>query len=168
MRRYLKFAVCGLMALGLIATAAAIVRASSLGIRVTDLSYDYCIAAIWANTELHLGIIATNLSLARSIYGYFTGRVTTSLNSTSGGTGNPSFVMNSYLSRSRKGDGSGEDGRPFDRVSDSSEVELTLSGKVVKTTEFTMEERARTMSKDGDNQEGYIVQKSWYDPRHEK
>lgn len=62
------------MSLGLIATICAVVRATSLGTVVTDLSYDYAIAAIWANTELHLGIIATNLSLSRSIFAYYTGR----------------------------------------------------------------------------------------------
>ncbi|CAG8972395.1 hypothetical protein HYALB_00007147 [Hymenoscyphus albidus] len=70
----LKIAVSCLMSLGLIATICAVVRATSLGTVVTDLSYDYCIAAIWANTELHLGIIATNLSLSRSIYAYYSGR----------------------------------------------------------------------------------------------
>jgi len=35
-----KLAVCGLMSLGLIATAVAVVRASSLGTRTADLSYD--------------------------------------------------------------------------------------------------------------------------------
>jgi hypothetical protein len=69
----LKLAVCGLMSMGLIATACAIVRASCLNTVTDDLSWAYCIAAIWGNTELHLGIIATNLSLARSIYGYFAG-----------------------------------------------------------------------------------------------
>lgn len=59
------------MSLGLVATACAIVRATSLNILVTDMSYDYCIASIWASTELHLGIIATNLSLSRSISRYF-------------------------------------------------------------------------------------------------
>ncbi|KAH9876617.1 hypothetical protein J1614_003749 [Plenodomus biglobosus] len=68
-----KVGVCGLMSLGLIATAVAIVRASSLGTRTADLSYDYCIAAIWANTELHLGIIATNLALSRMIWGFVRG-----------------------------------------------------------------------------------------------
>jgi hypothetical protein len=40
-----KIGVCFLMSLGLIATAVAIIRASSLGIKTADLSYDYCIAA---------------------------------------------------------------------------------------------------------------------------
>jgi hypothetical protein len=69
--RSLKLAVGGLMSLGLVATACAIVRATSLNIQVTDMSYDYCIASIWASTELHLGIIATNLSLSRSISRYY-------------------------------------------------------------------------------------------------
>ena len=58
------------MSLGLIATACAAVRASSLGTTVTDLSYDYCIAAIWANTELHLGIIAANLVVGKAVVGF--------------------------------------------------------------------------------------------------
>ncbi|KAL5118878.1 hypothetical protein ACEQ8H_003201 [Pleosporales sp. CAS-2024a] len=69
-----KMGVCFLMSLGLIATAVAIVRASSLGTKSIDLSYDYCIAAIWANTELHLGIIATNLALGRMMWSHFTDR----------------------------------------------------------------------------------------------
>jgi hypothetical protein len=31
----------------------------------------YCIAAIWSNLELFLGVIAANLALSRSIYLYF-------------------------------------------------------------------------------------------------
>ncbi|KAI8931653.1 hypothetical protein NX059_011302 [Plenodomus lindquistii] len=68
-----KLGVCCLMSLGLIATAVALVRASSLGTKTADLSYDYCIAAIWANTELHLGIIATNLALSRMIWAFLRG-----------------------------------------------------------------------------------------------
>jgi hypothetical protein len=70
------------MALGLIATAVAIVRASSLGIKTADLSYDYCIAAIWANTELHLGIIATNLALSRMIWACLLGADTLATSNT--------------------------------------------------------------------------------------
>ncbi|KAH6665812.1 hypothetical protein B0J14DRAFT_550623 [Halenospora varia] len=66
-----KFLVCGLMSLGLIATTCAAIRASSLGTSVVDLTYDYCIAAIWANTELHLAIIGANCACGRSIYKYF-------------------------------------------------------------------------------------------------
>jgi hypothetical protein len=68
-----KIGICLLMSLGLVATACAAVRASSLGTTVTDLSYDYCIAAFWANTELHLGIIAANLAISQSIFAYFFG-----------------------------------------------------------------------------------------------
>ncbi|KAH8590786.1 hypothetical protein B0O99DRAFT_579764 [Bisporella sp. PMI_857] len=66
-----KILICSLMGLGLIATACAAIRASSLGTKITDLSWDYCIAAIWANTELHLGIIAANLACGRAIFMYF-------------------------------------------------------------------------------------------------
>ncbi|KAF4632430.1 hypothetical protein G7Y89_g5695 [Cudoniella acicularis] len=66
-----KFLVCGLMSLGLIATTCAAIRASSLGIATSDLTYDYCIAAIWANTELHMAIIGANAACGRSIYKHF-------------------------------------------------------------------------------------------------
>lgn len=93
-----KCGVCGLMSLGLIATAVAIVRASSLGIKTADLSYDYAIAAIWANTELHLGIIATNLALSRMIWALFMGDKTTlSTNNTR------KYGTGSELSRSKRG-----------------------------------------------------------------
>jgi hypothetical protein len=93
-----KLGVCCLMSLGLIATAVAIVRASSLGIKTADLSYDYCIAAIWANTELHLGIIATNLALSRMIWGFFVGASTTL--STNART--PRYGTGSHLSRNTR------------------------------------------------------------------
>jgi hypothetical protein len=86
------------MSLGLIATVVAIVRASSLGIKTADLSYDYCIAAIWANTELHLGIIATNLALSRMIWGFFFGGATT-MSST---THTPRYGTGTNLSRSAR------------------------------------------------------------------
>lgn len=93
-----KIGVCGLMSLGLIATAVAIVRASSLGIKTADLSYDYCIAAIWANTELHLGIIATNLALTRMVWAFFVG------GAKPGSTNNTArYGTGSNLSKSRHG-----------------------------------------------------------------
>lgn len=83
------------MSLGLIATIVAVIRASSLGIKTADLSYDYCIAAIWANTELHLGIIATNLALSRMIWGYFIGKTST----TTSNSHTPRYGTGSHLSR---------------------------------------------------------------------
>lgn len=142
MRSSLKLAVCGLMSLGLVATATAIVRASSLGTKTTDLSYDYCIAAIWANTELHLGIIVTNLSLSRSIYGYFMGcnqdgasGASGSLFPTIGSKGSRGFPLNSGSNQpDRRGRRNSEVG------SESSQVEL--GDHVVKTTEFRLEEES--------------------------
>jgi hypothetical protein len=95
-----KIGICGLMSLGLIATAVAIIRAFSLGIKTADLSYDYAIAAIWGNTELHLGIIATNLALSRMIWGFFRGGTkSTSSNNT------PRYGTGSHASRARSGYG---------------------------------------------------------------
>ncbi|KAF4445764.1 hypothetical protein F53441_10513 [Fusarium austroafricanum] len=66
-----KISVWALMSLGLIATGFGIARAASLGITTSDLSWVYAITAIWSNLELYLGIVAANLALSRSIFGYF-------------------------------------------------------------------------------------------------
>ena len=89
------------MCMGLIATAVAIVRASSLGTKTADLSYDYCIAAIWANTELHIGIIATNLSLSRMIWAFFLGgtRSLTSRSHSKSTSSGPRYGTGTRLSR---------------------------------------------------------------------
>ncbi|PSK55871.1 hypothetical protein B9Z65_4749 [Elsinoe australis] len=59
-----KILVCGLVGLGLIATGCACGRAWSLSLNLKDLSWSYCIAAIWSNCELHVSIIASNLTCA--------------------------------------------------------------------------------------------------------
>ncbi|KZL80808.1 integral membrane protein [Colletotrichum incanum] len=66
-----KAMITGLMSLGLIATTFGIVRAESLGVSEADLSWDFCITAIWSNLELFLGITAANLALSRAIIVYF-------------------------------------------------------------------------------------------------
>ncbi|KAI1077246.1 hypothetical protein F5B20DRAFT_552833 [Whalleya microplaca] len=66
-----KVSLCCLMGLGLIATGFGIVRAASLRIQSDDLSWHYCITAIWSNLELLLGILGANLAVSRSIYVYF-------------------------------------------------------------------------------------------------
>jgi hypothetical protein len=118
-----KIGVCFLMSLGLIATAVAIVRASSLGIKTADLSYDYCIAAIWANTELHLGIIATNLALSRMIWGFFMGKstlTTSNARTTRYGTG-------SHLSRNtRHGYTKSSDYSPYNDHEDIMETRVSV------------------------------------------
>ncbi|OHX00754.1 integral membrane protein [Colletotrichum incanum] len=53
------------------ATAFGIVRAQSLSVSEADLSWDFCITAIWSNLELFLGISAANLALSRAMYHYF-------------------------------------------------------------------------------------------------
>ncbi|KAF2822968.1 hypothetical protein CC86DRAFT_469567 [Ophiobolus disseminans] len=118
-----KIGVCGLMSLGLIATAVAIVRASSLGIKTADLSYDYAIAAIWANTELHLGIIATNLALSRMIWASIRGEKTlTSTNNTARyGTG-------TNTSRNKSGYMKSHDDGPYGR-DDLEETRISLDNR---------------------------------------
>ncbi|KAK3349173.1 hypothetical protein B0T25DRAFT_458922 [Lasiosphaeria hispida] len=69
-----KASVCGLMGLGLVATGFGVARATSLGLVTTDLSWAYCIAAIWSNLELFLGVIAANLALSHSYYAYLFGK----------------------------------------------------------------------------------------------
>ncbi|KAK1770194.1 hypothetical protein QBC33DRAFT_446602 [Phialemonium atrogriseum] len=63
-----KLMIWGLMSMGLVATAFGAVRAASLGLQTDDLSWVYCIAAIWSNLELFLGITAANLALSRSVW----------------------------------------------------------------------------------------------------
>ncbi|KFX97734.1 hypothetical protein V490_02647 [Pseudogymnoascus sp. VKM F-3557] len=159
MQRSLKIAVCGLMSLGLIATATAIVRASSLGITTSDLSYAYCMAAIWGNTELHLGIIVANLSLSKSIYGYFIGSnrdgtsgATGSLFPTIGSKGSRGYPLNSGSQPERRGR------RKSDVGSESSQMEL--GDHVVKTTEFRLEEES--VEREGDmDRDRIATQMSW-------
>jgi hypothetical protein len=69
----IKLAICGLMSMGLITTVCAIARAIALSMLSTDPSWEYCRVSIWGNSELHLGILATNISLSRSIFSYFAG-----------------------------------------------------------------------------------------------
>lgn len=69
-----KLLICSLMALGLLCTICSAVRAKSLNPKTKDIAYEYAIVAIWALTELNLGIIATNLALSRSLFYYFTKR----------------------------------------------------------------------------------------------
>ncbi|KAJ4861306.1 hypothetical protein T069G_02260 [Trichoderma breve] len=70
-KMHTKIAVCGLMSLGLLATAFGVARAASLGLVTIDLSWDYAISAIWSNLELFLGIIAANVAISHSIYTFF-------------------------------------------------------------------------------------------------
>lgn len=113
-----KVAVCGLMALGLTATGFGIARAASLGLKVNDLSWTYCIAAIWSNLELYLGIIAANLALARSMFLYFregskalASRVTHSGSRSHPGLsqGGNNFSRKGYINQSSTNDRSGND-----------------------------------------------------------
>lgn len=65
-----KSGICSLMSLGLVSTAFALLRASSLGLNTSDLSWEYCWTAIWADIECYIGIIAANLALSRMYYGW--------------------------------------------------------------------------------------------------
>ncbi|MCJ1385954.1 hypothetical protein MMC17_009079 [Xylographa soralifera] len=68
----LKFAVWGLMSLGLLATICAGVRASlSNNDQDPDLTYSLAFISIWAVLEAHLGIIAANLALSRYVWLFF-------------------------------------------------------------------------------------------------
>jgi hypothetical protein len=125
------------MALGLIATAVAIVRASSLGIKTADLSYDYCIAAIWANTELHLGIIATNLALSRMIWACLLGADTLATSNTMKyGTGtNASRNRAGYIkSEDRTAYSKGEGGLQISLDNRSQASNIPLEPVIKRTT----------------------------------
>ncbi|KAF3349321.1 hypothetical protein HYQ45_008521 [Verticillium longisporum] len=99
-----KVSVCCLMGLGLIATGFGIVRASSLGLVTSDLSWVYARTAIYSNAELYLGIIAANTALSRQVYVHVFGEKETS--------SNPSYTPNShsrtgYLASKLRGDNVG-------------------------------------------------------------
>ncbi|KAF9869973.1 integral membrane protein [Colletotrichum karsti] len=101
--RQTKVSVCFLMGLGLAATGFGIARAASLGISTTDLSWAYCIAGIWSNLELFLGIIAANLALSRSIWVHFFGSSDShAIPGGSTGLSNPS--ESGYLNSKLRGD----------------------------------------------------------------
>ncbi|OQN96682.1 hypothetical protein B0A48_17322 [Cryoendolithus antarcticus] len=65
-----KIAVCGLMGLGVISTAFAVVKTASLGLVTTDTSWTYGWAAIWGDLELGFGILGANLALSRTYWDY--------------------------------------------------------------------------------------------------
>lgn len=148
------------MSLGLIATIVAIVRASSLGIKTADLSYDYAIAAIWANTELHLGIIATNLALSRMIWGYFVGNTS----NTSSHMQTPRYGTGSHLSRgTRNGYHKSSDRSPYkeggldtrvsvDNVSQTSQIPLDPIIKRTTSVHISYNEAGKGLeAKDSDD-----------------
>lgn len=159
--RPLKLAVCCLMSLGLMATACAIVRATSLNTRVTDMSYEYCIASIWASTELQIVIIATNLSLGRSIFRFFVGS-SVSYSYTDGTKtqlSSPTYGSNgmSRLGSSETMTGNGSD--------------IDLAGhQVLKQMEFHLEEGVGNISNTRrTSDQMYVTRESWnQNPRKEK
>ena len=70
----LKFAVWGLMSLGLLATICAAVRASLSGNDTdTDLTYSLAFISIWASLEMNYGVTAANLALSRYMWIFFFG-----------------------------------------------------------------------------------------------
>ncbi|KAL0935585.1 uncharacterized protein CTRU02_210176 [Colletotrichum truncatum] len=97
-----KLSVCFLMGLGLAATGFGIARAASLGISTTDLSWVYCIAGIWSNLELFLGIIAANLALSRSIWVHFFG--SRDNQTLPGSTGRSNPAGSGYVNSKLRGD----------------------------------------------------------------
>ncbi|KAK3385844.1 hypothetical protein B0H63DRAFT_188169 [Podospora didyma] len=144
-----KASVAGLMGMGILATAFGILRASSLGLVTVDLSYAYCISAIWSNLELFLGVIAANVALGRSIYRYFFGGDLAG--STKGGSSNfrtrstyinqPSFRGDLFESGSEfaaKASAGSGGRRPSNPESQSSDIPLEPG--IHKKTEFVFTE----------------------------
>ncbi|KAJ0272532.1 hypothetical protein COL940_010406 [Colletotrichum noveboracense] len=84
------------------ATGFGIARAASLGITTTDLSWAYCIAGIWSNLELFLGIIAANLALSRSIWVHFFG--SNDSHAIPGSTGRSNPTESGYVNSKLRGD----------------------------------------------------------------
>ncbi|KAK1709752.1 uncharacterized protein BDZ83DRAFT_591781 [Colletotrichum acutatum] len=139
--RRTKISVCCLMGLGLVATGFGVARAASLGISTSDLSWAYCIAGIWSNLELFLGIIAANLALSRSIYVYFLGNGDAQ-QTLPGSTGRCDPLQSGYLDSNLRGDRfevpSTMIGSPRRRGSEtrSSDSDILLKLGIQKKTEF--------------------------------
>ncbi|KAK4159945.1 hypothetical protein QBC43DRAFT_304145 [Cladorrhinum sp. PSN259] len=144
-----KASLCCLMSLGLVATGFGVARAASLGLVTTDLSWAYCIAAIWSNLELFLGVIAANLVLSRSIYMFLRyGKGGLSNSDQSRGSQYPSRLH--YINQKDCADDAfeppepgteGNERRPSIPKSDRSDVPLKTIGGIHKTTElFILEE----------------------------
>ncbi|OHE92932.1 integral membrane protein [Colletotrichum orchidophilum] len=139
--RQTKISVCCLMGLGLAATGFGVARAASLGISTNDLSWAYCIAGIWSNLELFLGIIAANLALSRAIYAHFFSNEKTQQTlpgSTSRSKPLESGYLNSRLRGSRFEVPSTIIGSPRRRGSEtrSSNSDIPLEPGTQKRTEF--------------------------------
>ncbi|KAF4847965.1 hypothetical protein CGCSCA4_v005273 [Colletotrichum siamense] len=85
-----------------LATGFGVARAASLGITTTDLSWAYCIAGIWSNLELYLGIVAANLALSRSIWVHFFG--SNDAQAIPGSTGRSNPADSGYVNSKLRGD----------------------------------------------------------------
>ncbi|KAF6828861.1 integral membrane protein [Colletotrichum plurivorum] len=127
-----KAMITCLMSLGLIATGFGIARAASLGVSEDDLSWTFCIVAIWSNLELFLGILAANLALSRAIYAFFHDKAV----ATTKGISNPS--SSGYLSSRLRGITPGH--RRMTSETRSSNSDIPLEPGIKKTTEFTWRE----------------------------
>ncbi|KAK6409798.1 hypothetical protein LTR95_018272, partial [Oleoguttula sp. CCFEE 5521] len=75
-----KVGICVLMGLGLVATSFAALRASSLGLHISDTTYTYTFTGTWMTIEVNLGIIAANLAPLRGLISYFRHRKDASSN----------------------------------------------------------------------------------------
>ncbi|KAK1528563.1 uncharacterized protein CCOS01_06397 [Colletotrichum costaricense] len=101
----------------------------------------YCVAGIWSNLELFLGIIAANLALTRSIYVHFFSN-STAQQTLPGSTGRCDPLQSEYLSSKLRGDrfevASTMIGSPRRRGSEtrSSDSEIPLKSGIQKKTEF--------------------------------
>ncbi|CAO2654585.1 Nn.00g113180.m01.CDS01 [Neocucurbitaria sp. VM-36] len=112
-----KMSIWALMAIGLVCTACSAVRAKSLNAKAQDLAYEYGIVAIWAITELCLGIVATNAALSRSIYYCL---FKSSEISTQHSSQRPTYA---YSGRSRDGYAQHPDFPPRSDLSETSKIE---------------------------------------------
>ncbi|KAK1498951.1 integral membrane protein [Colletotrichum cuscutae] len=101
----------------------------------------YCVAGIWSNLELFLGIIAANLALTRSIYVHFFSNGTAQ-QTLPVSTGRCDPLQSEYLNSKLRGDRfevpSTMIGSPCRRGSEtrSSDSEIPLRSGIQKKTEF--------------------------------
>lgn len=137
---HLKVGVCGLMSLGLLATASAAVRASlSTNDESTDLTWSLITISDWGCLEENLGIIGANLALSRAAYTFLR-------NGLRSATGKHSYQYeNTYTQRQPAVKGRRGRGLSLSSRSQDSVIHLEES-TIKKTTELSVTNKPRNTS----------------------
>jgi len=126
-----------------------------VNINLTMCLGDYCIAAIWANTELHLGVIAANLACGRAIFRFFTNGCTP-VSSSKNRLSSHNHSHNGYYKTSQLSGTTSSDPKistnVIGKAQDSSEsIEIPDYPNIKKVQEFTFYESRPSMEEGKDS-----------------